>query len=296
MVLRRPIECTRLFSHVARILLSVSELAMMRSLTTGERWKDPHVFLVLNCGCSRQLPTRSSSRPSFDGNSSCPHPFICVAIKGVDPVLTPDPEFHGPVARSTLSFSSVRPLPHSKLPPTLPMSPAARYTQREPWAESKCLAQIAAADSQRPRALALLLPSPLDRRVQHSPDGSKTASGTQRMVPLHSRFARTFQSRLRRLRVQRVSPSTRTPSPPAPGIRGELQLPIWWRNRSRSAAMPLSQARLRRRECDRCLVSAAKAEPLGAPGPCRGSSHRKGRGSARRSLPPLPQTNLRPHC
>ncbi len=36
--------------------------------------------------------------------------------------------------------------------------------------------------------------------------------------------------------------------------------------------MPLPQVRSRHRECDRSLVSATKAEPLVALGPCRSSS------------------------
>src|ERR1700679_1069321 len=103
---------------------SMRDLAMTRSVTPGERWKDLHAFFVLNCGCSPQLPTGASSVPAFDGNSSCPHPFICVANKGVDPVFMPDPEFHGPVARSSLSSPSLaRPSLHLTRPPTLPMSP-----------------------------------------------------------------------------------------------------------------------------------------------------------------------------
>jgi hypothetical protein len=93
-------------------------------------------FLVLNCGCSRPSPTQSSSRLSFDENFSCLHPFICFANGSIDPILIPDPQFHGPVAQSTPpSISSARPSLYSTRPPTLPKFPAAPHRRRGPWAE-----------------------------------------------------------------------------------------------------------------------------------------------------------------
>ena len=57
---------------------SLSEIAMMRSLTPGAKWK--RRFSFLNFGGSRQLPMRSSSRLSLDGNPASPmdgmiHPY-----------------------------------------------------------------------------------------------------------------------------------------------------------------------------------------------------------------------------
>src|ERR1700677_3507320 len=148
-------------------------------------------------------------------------------MEGIDPILIPDPEFQGPVVQSTQpSISSARPSPHSTHPPTLPTSLAAPHMRCGLLAEWKCPGQVAAVDPPRPQASGWLLRSPPDRRVQHSPDASGTASGIPCMVPAHPRSVTIFRSRLRRLQVQQVSPSTRTPSPPAQGIRGALRQPI----------------------------------------------------------------------
>jgi hypothetical protein len=58
-------------------------------------------------------------------------------IEGINPILIPDPELHGPVAQSTLSsmIASALPLLHSKHLPTLPTSPGAPYMRHGPWAE-----------------------------------------------------------------------------------------------------------------------------------------------------------------
>jgi hypothetical protein len=72
---------------------------------------------------------RSLPRPN-------PAAFSSSLTKGIDPVLIPDPEFHGPVAQSTPpSISSARPSPHSTRPPTLPTSPAVPHMRRGLWVE-----------------------------------------------------------------------------------------------------------------------------------------------------------------
>src|ERR1700691_435128 len=198
---------------------------MIPSLTPDARWKRRFSFLIVDVpGSYKRNLLRdchlTGTSPAFILSSAS-------RMEGIDPILIPDPEFQGPVAQSTPpSISSARPSPHSTLPPTLPTSPAAPHMRRGPWGEWKYPGQVAVADSPRPQASVWLLPSPPDHRAQHPPDASGTASGIPRMVPAHPRPVRIFRSRLRRRRVQQVSPSTRTPSPPARGIRGALRQPI----------------------------------------------------------------------
>jgi hypothetical protein len=94
-------------------------------------------FPVLSCGCSRQLPTQSSSRLLFGGNSPALILSSALRMKGFDSIPMPGPECHGPVARSTVSsmIASARPLLDSTRPPTLPMSSAVPHKRHGPWAE-----------------------------------------------------------------------------------------------------------------------------------------------------------------
>src|ERR1700733_6212050 len=108
-----------------------------------------------------------------------------------------------PAARSTLSpISSVRPWPHSTLPPTLPIRPAALHTRRVLSGESSCPVRGAAVGRPRPQASGRLLRSPLGRPVPLRPDASETVSETPRMVPEHLRSLQIYRNRLRKLLAQ----------------------------------------------------------------------------------------------
>src|SRR5579863_5504343 len=118
-----------------------------------------------------------------------------------------DLEFREPAARSTLSpISSVRPWPHSTLPPTLPIRPVALDTRRVLWAESSCPVRVAAVDRPRPQASGRLLMSLPGRPVPVRPDASENASETLRTAPDYPRSLRIYRNRLRKLQAQPASP------------------------------------------------------------------------------------------
>src|SRR5579863_3218536 len=117
-----------------------------------------------------------------------------------------DLEFREPAARSTLSpISSVRPWPHSTLPPTLPIRPVALDTRRVLWAKSSYPVRVAAADRSCLQASVRPLQSPPGRLVQVRLDASETASEIPRMAPEHPRSLRIYRNLLRMLQAQPAS-------------------------------------------------------------------------------------------
>ena len=113
--------------------LSMSALAMMRSLTPGARWKRRFSVLIVDVPATYQRNLLRDCH--LTGTSSAFILSSASLMEDIDPILIPDPEFQGPVAQSTPpSISSARPSPHSTRPPTLPTSPAAPHMRSGPLA------------------------------------------------------------------------------------------------------------------------------------------------------------------
>ena len=139
-------------------------LVIIRSLTPGARWKGRFSFLIVDVPASYQ--TQSSSRLLFGGNSPALILSSSSLMKGVDPILIPDPD----VPWASCSIHSAIDFFGSPMAAFDTSSHASHVSSRSAYAaralgRMSCPARVAAADFPRPQASGWLLPSPPDRPV-----------------------------------------------------------------------------------------------------------------------------------